>query len=164
MRLNTTFTLLKLAGACGQKRGSDAGYDKLAHHLGGVTAYGKTTPIPLTVILDSNGLDDALWCLSAVLPEEEQERDKLARLLACDYAEHVLHIYEAKYPDDQRPRRAIEVARRYAMGDASRTELAAAWSAAGSAGSAAWSAAWSAASAASAERAWQEQRLREALS
>ena len=30
------------------------------------------------------------------------------RHLACDFAEHVLPIFEAKYPNDDRPRRAIE--------------------------------------------------------
>src|SRR5690349_8106487 len=33
-------------------------------------------------------------------------------LIACDIAESVLHIFEAKYPQDKRPRSAIEVARK----------------------------------------------------
>lgn len=36
-----------------------------------------------------------------------------ARLFACDCAEKVLYIYEAEYPDDNRPRRAIEATRKY---------------------------------------------------
>jgi transposase-like protein len=39
------------------------------------------------------------------------------RLYACDCAEHVLHFFEEKYPDDKRPRKAINVARHYANGD-----------------------------------------------
>jgi hypothetical protein len=31
--------------------------------------------------------------------------------IAVECAEHVLHIYEAKYPDDKRPRQAIEAAK-----------------------------------------------------
>ena len=35
-------------------------------------------------------------------------------LCACDFSERVLHIFETKYPNDARPRQAIEAARRYA--------------------------------------------------
>ena len=69
--LTTTFNKLKLAGACGQERGSKQGYDKLAQHLGGVSGYGKNTPISLAVIAQSNGLDDALWCLQATCEDFE---------------------------------------------------------------------------------------------
>lgn len=37
--------------------------------------------------------------------------DKQLHILACDFAENVLSIYEEKYPEDNRPRRAIEVKR-----------------------------------------------------
>ena len=49
--------------------------------------------------------------------------ERLLRLCACDIAEHVLHIFEKKYPDDNRPRRVIETSRRYANGDATQEEL-----------------------------------------
>jgi len=76
--------------------------------------------------------------------------ERTARLFACDCAEHVLSLYEAKYPDDRRPRKAIETARRYAEGKAAVEELTdvwdAAWAAAeDAAGAAAWAAAWAAA-------------------
>ena len=48
------------------------------------------------------------------------------RLLACACAEHVLPIFEAQAPDDSRPRRAIETARRFAAGAASLEALHAA--------------------------------------
>ena len=58
------------------------------------------------------------------------------RLFAADCAEHVLPIYEAAYPDDDRPRRAIEAARAFARGeidevavDAARDAAVAAWAA-----------------------------------
>jgi hypothetical protein len=38
------------------------------------------------------------------------DKDKL-RLVAADFADRVLHIYESKYPNDDRPRKAIEAAR-----------------------------------------------------
>jgi hypothetical protein len=121
--MHTTFNLLKKAGACGQQPGSGHGYDKLAKALGGTTKYGKDTPIPLVKIVESNGLADALWCLRAVLPHEEQLRDALARNLACDYAERVLPIWEAKHPTDLRPRQTIETARRFVAGKATAGEL-----------------------------------------
>jgi hypothetical protein len=62
--------------------------------------------------------------------------ERTARLFACDCAERVLPLYEAHYDDDS-PRKAIEVARRYAEGTATREELAAA-------GDAARNAAWAA--------------------
>ena len=104
------------------------------------------------------------------------------RLLACDYAERVLPIYEQKYPNDARPRATIEVARRYANGktdfeemDAARTAArTAAWAAARDAAGAAArdaardaarAAAWAAArdAARAAEKEWQGQRLMEYL-
>jgi hypothetical protein len=38
------------------------------------------------------------------------DKDKL-RLVAADFAERVLHIFENKYPTDDRPRKAIEAVR-----------------------------------------------------
>ena len=69
---------------------------------------------------------------------------KLRNAEAC--AERVLHLYEDKYPDDPRPRKAIETKRAWLRGEASDGELAAAGAAAGGA-----------------ELAWQRQRLTELL-
>jgi hypothetical protein len=49
--------------------------------------------------------DDKKWVFVRSIPKE-----KLS-LLAADFAERVLHIYESKYPNDDRPRKAIEAAR-----------------------------------------------------
>ena len=56
--------------------------------------------------------------------------ERTLRLFACRVAEDTLPLYEARYPDDDRPRRTIDVARRYADGQATEAELAAARSAA----------------------------------
>jgi len=134
----TSFRLLHDAGACKER------YRFLAKALGGIKAYGRDTPITLLQILDINGLDDALWAIPAC-----DDAEKFSRLLACDYAEHVLHIYEAEFPDDDRPRKAIAVSRRYARGEATDAELSAARTAAETAASdAASNAAWAAARAA----------------
>jgi hypothetical protein len=81
-------------------------------------------PVSLLYILDIIGIEDALWALRAV---DGIERE--CRLFACRRAESVLYIYEREYPNDPRPRRAIEVARAYAEGTASESERAVAWAA-----------------------------------
>jgi hypothetical protein len=132
----TTFTKLKRAGAC------ESGYKKLAVSLGGITRYGRYTPINLLQILDSNGVDDCLWSLRAV---DHPDRDRIARYIACDCAESVLSVFETLRPNDSRPRDAIAVARRFADGQATADERAAARDAAGAAGDAARDAAGAAA-------------------
>jgi len=68
--------------------------------------------------------------------------ERTARLFACDCAEHVLPIFEKEYPDDKRPRQSIEISRRFANGEATQEEMAAAGAAARAAASdAAWDAA-----------------------
>jgi hypothetical protein len=84
---------------------------------------------------------------------------RVARLFACDCAERVLGSFEKHYPDDNRPRRAVEVARLFAEGQATESERAAAWGAAAAAAeAAAWDAArdaaWGAARAAAWDSAW----------
>ena len=81
--------------------------------------------------------------------------DRTARLFAADCAEHVLHLFENKYPGDDRPRLAIQATRDYANG----TIRAASWAAAGAAawdaaGDAARVAAWDAAGDAARAAAW----------
>jgi hypothetical protein len=90
--------------------------------------------------------DDKICCGKVRLLRQMAWSDSIARLFAADCAEHVLHLYEEKYPDEKRPRRAIEMARKFARGEASNDELAAAWDAARAA-------AWAAA------QKWQAKRL-----
>ena len=96
--------------------------------------------LSIRTILDVCGVSDAIWALRAV-----EGHDKEIRLFACDCVESVLHIFESEYPNDSRPRIAIETARRYANGQATKQELDAARSASWDAVSdAAWDAAWDA--------------------
>ena len=106
--------------------------------------------------------------------EPTADRDKIARLFACDCAERTLPIFEKKYPEDKRPRQAIEAARKFANGEATQKELDAAWAVAGDAvwdavWDAAWDVAWDAARDATwdatwdAERQWQTQHLKDSL-
>ena len=117
MGLYTTFRLAREANACADR------YKHFAKAVGGIKKYGEDTPITIARVLEVNGLDDAIWCLRAVHPDQAEYRDRVARLYACDCAEHVLHVYEQRYPDDKRPRQAIETARRYAQGMATEDSL-----------------------------------------
>jgi hypothetical protein len=117
--------------------------------------------------------DKQVWSEARLVRRLDNWNPRTQRLFACDCAERVLHLFEAKRPDDKRPREAIRIARLYAEGKATEDELAAAraaaWDAARSAESAVWSAAWCAAwakvedaawsAAWDAERAWQTERL-----
>jgi hypothetical protein len=142
--LYTTGTLAKAAGACADD------FAKVFESVGG-EAYGWDTPVPLATVLDVAGLNAAIWALRCVPPGQEAERDRIARLFACDAAETVIHLFERDRPADRRPRDAIAVSRRFAVGAATEEERSAAWSAACSSASSAWSAeaaAWSAEAAA----------------
>ena len=103
-------------------------------------------PIAISYIVESNGLDDAIWCLRAV-----EGHDREIRLFAVFCARQVEHLLT-----DQRSIEAINIAERYANGEATRDELAAAHSAAEAAAAraaaweaweawTAWAAAWTAA-------------------
>lgn len=139
----------------------------MAKALGGVTQYGEDTPIPLTQVLEICGFYDTWWALRYATDGAERE----IRLLDCEYAEHVLPIFEARYPDDKRPRNVIAVSRRFANGEATSEELGVARAAAGTAArNAAGNAAGNAAARADAgvaafyaERGWQTARLKETL-
>ena len=117
------------------------GWRKLLAHLGKTQA--DDEPLALATILQSNGLDDAIWCLRAVDGHEKE-----MRLYAVWCARQVQHLMK-----DPRSLAALDVAERHAHGQATDDELAAAgaaaWAAAWDAArEAAWAAAWAAASAA----------------
>ena len=143
------------------------GWAKLLAHLGKTAA--DDEPLDLLTVLDSNGLDDALWVLSYAMPD-----DRLARHFQAWCAEQVLHIFEAERPNDMRVRDQIAMLRNdeatVAARDAARD---AAWDAARDAArDAAWDAAWDAARDAAWDAAWdawdaawdaQEKQLRKML-
>ena len=96
-------------------------WEKLLRNLGKTKA--DDEPLALTTILESNGLDDALWCLRAV---DGHQREM--RLYAVECARSVQHLMT-----DKRSLDAIDVAERFANGKATQQELNAARAAAGAA-------------------------------
>ena len=90
------------------------GWKKLLTHLGKTEA--DDEPLSLLTILDSNGVDDALWCLRAV-----EGRDREIRLFAVWCARQAQHL-----TGDHRIVDALDVVERYANGEATAAELAAA--------------------------------------
>ncbi len=132
--MRTTLNAIRAHDPCAE------GWSKLLRHLGKTEA--DDEPLSLKTILDSNGFDDALWCLRAV-----PNCDREARLYAVWCARQVQRLMT-----DPRSIVALDVAERHANGDATDAELAeartaaeAAWAAAGAAAEAAWAAAWAAA-------------------
>jgi hypothetical protein len=132
----TTLNRIRSGNPC------ESGWEKLLHGLGKTNA--DDEPLALGRILEINGLSDALWALRAV-----DGIDKPARLFACDCAQRVAHLNP-----DPRVQSCIDTARRFANGDATEQELAAARVAARAAAvdaavdaarAAAWAAAWAAA-------------------
>lgn len=143
----TTLNAIRAHHPCGIRRNDTDGFRKLLNHLGKTEP--DDEPLSFLTILDSNGLDDALWCLRA-LPAEW---DNAIRLLVCDLVEPAM-----KYTTDPRSQTAVDTARRFARGEATEEELAAACDAAWDAALDAYDAAWAAAR--NAARAEQERIFR----
>src|SRR6056300_702594 len=64
---------------------------------------------PLELLeLENVPVSDKFWLLlrNEFIPENDLHE------LGCKFAESVLHLYEEQYPNDQRPRQAIETKRK----------------------------------------------------
>ena len=120
--MKTTLNLIRACSPCA------SGWSKLLAHLGKTGP--DDEPLSLITILDSNGLNDALWALRAV---EGHDREK--RLFAVWCVRQVEHLLT-----DQRSRDALEVSERFARGRATREELDAARATAADAYAAAYAA------------------------
>jgi hypothetical protein len=95
-----------------------SGWTKLLKYLGKVQA--DDVELDLLTALESNGLDDTLWCLRAVDGFEKEKR-----LLAVAFAREVQHLMT-----DPRSLNALDVAERFANGEAKQEDLTAARAAA----------------------------------
>ena len=151
---------LRSAGACVE------GYNKVVSALKGIPfdeeretyiRYAHKKPISILSIIETNGLDDALWALRCV-----KDHDHDMRLYAVWCARQVEHLNT-----DPRVKNCNDVAERFANGQATEDELAAACAAArdaawAAASAAAWDAArdaaWAAVCAAESAAAWDAAR------
>ena len=134
----TTLKLLRANSAC---------------HSGMITliaslpdGFKETKSISLVHILESNGLEHALWALRATTKDS---RITAARM-AIEFARHSLINFEKQFPEDKRPRTALEVAADFLHGKATLKDVEEAAEAAEEAAEAAaarpaaWAAAWAA--------------------
>jgi hypothetical protein len=100
--MNTTFTHKFMEENCG------------CYHLGRLRAcsFMQNQTVTLESILDSEiPLKDKFWFVCKKLATKEQNQQ-----IAIGVAEVVLHVYEDKHPEDDRPRKAIEAAKAYLAG------------------------------------------------
>ena len=131
-------------------------------HLATLAGLSKHLPTTFPAVLwtaegrgDCDESDDKIACESArILAPVGELTEPQAHALGCDFAEHVLPVWEERYPGDDRPRAAIETKRRWLAGQASDEERRAAADAATAAADAA---------AYAAEREWQGRRILEVL-
>lgn len=121
----TTLNKIKAHHPCGTKKNSTTGLRKLLNHLGKTKC--DDEPLGFDVILESNGLDNALWCTRSS-PYFYMVLRTFALWCArqCEYLNN-----------DIRVKSCNDVTERFLHGEATQEELNAAWAAAG----AAWSAA-----------------------
>ena len=110
--LTTTLSAIRKHKPC------ESGWQKLLKHLGKTGA--DDTPLGFDVILASNGLNDALWCLRTA-----DGGIVVARRFALACARHVEHL-----SDNPRAKACNDVTERYLDGKATKEELKAATDAA----------------------------------
>jgi len=106
--LTTTLNEIKDYSPCAE------GWTKLLRSLDKTKA--DDDPLDIIYILESNGIEDAIWCLRCF-------NYKDYCLFLADVAESVLPLSEAKHPGDQRPRETIEIIRAYKRGEVTKEEL-----------------------------------------
>lgn len=103
MRLTTTLARIKAHNPC------EDGLEQLLKHLG--SGYPEDKEVDLLTILESNGVAHFIWAIRAV--EDIWIAKRITRDLAIKFAERVLPIFEKEYPKNNKPRKAIEVAKSF---------------------------------------------------
>jgi hypothetical protein len=108
------YTTLNL---CRENEACVTGYEKLIKSL--PKDHGKDEPISLLHVLESNGLDDAIWALRATTKPCREFITEFAVLCA----EQVLDIYEKRHPDDDTVKKCLEGIRQFQKGEISEEGL-----------------------------------------
>jgi len=118
--MKTTLNKIKEKDPCAE------GWAKLLKGLGKTQA--DDEPLLIAKIIETNDFDDAMWATQAV-----EGHDRELRLFACWCCDQIAHLIT-----DDRSKNAVSVERKFANGEATEQERAAAWAAA-------WAADWAAA-------------------
>lgn len=92
----------------------EGGWKQLMTHLNKTKA--DDEKLDFKTILQAVGIKDTLWCLRT-----QDFKDYYKFIVRVAYS--VLPIYENKYPDDNRPRLAIEAVEKFIKGEISKEEL-----------------------------------------
>lgn len=124
--METTFEKIKEHLPC------EDGWRKLLGYYNPTSLKEKIT---IEEIIKSNGIKDAVWALRCI---ENKEQSKKVYFFCADVAESVLHIFENKYENDNRPRKVIEAIRLFIDDEISISELKTAADAAATAAAAAY--------------------------
>ena len=82
-------------------------------------AWLKTQPDTAPAWATCDRGDWMLWLLGRLSGDPGSDSRKRLVYVACQCARLVLPVFESQYPDDPRPRQAIETAERHARGDPS---------------------------------------------
>jgi hypothetical protein len=73
----------------------------------------NSEPFPIQAVLKSCGIKNAIWALRTV----DKKYENSIRLFACHCIKPLLHCFEDVYPNDIRPRNAVDIAEKYAQGE-----------------------------------------------
>ena len=103
IKMKMTFNTITTLNEIRAEHPCREGWEKLLAQLGKTKA--DYEPLELLTIINSNGLDDAMWCLQ--VPSLE----RLSRHFQAWCAEQVLHHFESEHPDDMRVRNQIAMLR-----------------------------------------------------
>lgn len=105
MTITTTLNRIRDHGPCTE------GWTKLLKHLGKTQA--DDEPVSFLTILESNGVDDCMWCFRA-----EPQHEKLYRKIALKFVRDVVHL-----ADNNEVRNCLEVIQRHIEGNATESEM-----------------------------------------
>jgi hypothetical protein len=85
-------------------------------------AHGSNT-VTLSQALESNGWDDIWWFIGEAYNKFSKEQQNDLVLLGCTWAMDCLHHFENEFPNDLRPRLAIEAKINFINGEITKEEL-----------------------------------------
>jgi hypothetical protein len=106
--MKTTFQKIKDCKPCGDVWDQLISYHKPSSF---------NNEISIKEIIESNGLDDAIWALRAV------DDTEALTLFSIDLAKFALPVYEKYFPGDMRVRNYIDTCKKYVRGEISEKEL-----------------------------------------